>query len=97
MNFVYSFEFGFFSSSLIQKILCDAHKAKIQFRVVIVDGRPWLEGKELLRRLSKVGIECSYVLINALSFIMPEVSCRKIVKTLLSIQNLKQNINLTIY
>lgn len=64
--------YGF--SSLIQKILTDAHKEKIKFRVVVVDGRPWLEGKELLRRLSKIGIECSYVLINALSFIMPEVN-----------------------
>ncbi|XP_015587510.1 translation initiation factor eIF-2B subunit delta isoform X2 [Cephus cinctus] len=61
-------------SSLIHKILCDAHTIGRQFRVVIVDGRPWLEGKELLRRLAKHGIECSYILINALSFIMPEVS-----------------------
>lgn len=42
--------------------------------MVVVDGRPWLEGKELIRRLAKHGVECSYVLINALSFIMPEVS-----------------------
>lgn len=61
-------------SSLINKILCDAHTAGRQFRVVVVDGRPWLEGKEQLRRLARHGVECSYILINALSFIMPEVS-----------------------
>ncbi|XP_014613862.1 PREDICTED: probable cyclin-dependent serine/threonine-protein kinase DDB_G0292550 isoform X1 [Polistes canadensis] len=61
-------------SSLIEKILTDAHKAGKQFRVIIVDGRPWLEGKEQLRRLATYGIDCSYVLINALSFVMPEVS-----------------------
>ncbi|XP_018302874.1 translation initiation factor eIF-2B subunit delta [Mycetomoellerius zeteki] len=61
-------------SSLIHKILVEAHAAGKQFRVVVVDGRPWLEGKEQLRRLAKHGIECSYILINALSFIMPEVS-----------------------
>ncbi|XP_043284894.1 translation initiation factor eIF-2B subunit delta [Venturia canescens] len=61
-------------SSLIYKILCDAHDAGRQFRVVVVDGRPWLEGREQLRRLAKHGLECSYVLINALSFIMPSVS-----------------------
>ncbi|KAL6254375.1 hypothetical protein P5V15_014422 [Pogonomyrmex californicus] len=61
-------------SSLIQKILVDAHGSGKQFRVIVVDGRPWLEGKEQLRRLVKHGIECSYILINALSFIMPEVS-----------------------
>ncbi|XP_076678442.1 eukaryotic translation initiation factor 2B subunit delta isoform X2 [Andrena cerasifolii] len=61
-------------SSLIHKILLDAHKADKQFRVIVVDGRPWLEGKEQLRRLAKDGIECSYILINALSYVMPEVS-----------------------
>lgn len=63
-----------FSSSLIHKILLDAHTAGKQFRVIVVDGRPWLEGKEQLRRLAKSGIECSYILINALSYVMPEVS-----------------------
>ncbi|KOC62128.1 Translation initiation factor eIF-2B subunit delta [Habropoda laboriosa] len=61
-------------SSLINKILLDAHTAGKQFRVIVVDGRPWLEGKEQLRRLVKHGIECSYILINALSYVMPEVS-----------------------
>ncbi|CAK9824364.1 Translation initiation factor eIF-2B subunit delta [Anthophora retusa] len=61
-------------SSLIHKILLDAHTAEKQFRVIVVDGRPWLEGKEQLRRLAKHGIECSYILINALSYMMPEVS-----------------------
>ncbi|KAL0134312.1 hypothetical protein PUN28_001249 [Cardiocondyla obscurior] len=61
-------------SSLIHKILVEAHTAGKKFRVIVVDSRPWLEGKELLRRLAKHGIDCSYILINALSFIMPEVS-----------------------
>ncbi|XP_043466791.1 translation initiation factor eIF-2B subunit delta isoform X2 [Leptopilina heterotoma] len=64
--------YGF--SSLIYKILCDAHSAGRQFQVVVVDGRPWLEGKEMLKRLVKHGVECSYILIHALSFIMPKVS-----------------------
>lgn len=54
--------------------MLDAHTAGKQFRVIVVDGRPWLEGKEQLRRLSRHGIECSYILINALSYVMPEVS-----------------------
>lgn len=61
-------------SSLIHKILLDAHTAGKKFRVIVVDGRPWLQGKEQLRRLAKHEIECSYILINALSFAMPEVS-----------------------
>lgn len=54
--------------------MLDAHTAGKEFRVIVVDGRPWLEGKEQLRRLAKHEIECSYILINALSYVMPEVS-----------------------
>ncbi|XP_032685906.1 translation initiation factor eIF-2B subunit delta isoform X2 [Odontomachus brunneus] len=64
--------YGF--SSLICNILVDAHAADKKFRVIVVDGRPWLEGREQLRRLVKHGIDCSYMYINAVSFIMPEVS-----------------------
>lgn len=64
--------YGF--SSLIYKILVDAHDAGKQFCVIVVDSRPRLEGKEQLRRLVKYGLDCSYVLINAVSFVMPKVS-----------------------
>lgn len=62
------------SSSLIYKILVDAHDAGKQFCVIVADSRPRLEGKEQLRRLVKYGLDCSYMLINALSFVMPKVS-----------------------
>ncbi|XP_028581217.2 translation initiation factor eIF2B subunit delta [Podarcis muralis] len=65
-------------SSLVTRILCDAHtqcrSAGRAFRVVVVDSRPRLEGQETLRRLVKQGICCSYVLINAVSYVLPEVS-----------------------
>ena len=35
-----------FSSSLILRVMCDAHSAGIKFRVIVVDGRPKLEGKK---------------------------------------------------
>lgn len=73
-----------FSSSLIHKILLDAHTAGKQFRVIVVDGRPWLEGKEQLRRLAKHGIECSYILITALSYVMPEVSINSYLLSILT-------------
>ncbi|XP_067882133.1 translation initiation factor eIF-2B subunit delta [Heterodontus francisci] len=60
-------------SSLVSSILCDAHKAK-KFKVVVVDSRPKLEGRETLRRLVRNGIHCTYVLISAVSYILPEVS-----------------------
>ncbi|XP_078494607.1 translation initiation factor eIF2B subunit delta-like [Ciona intestinalis] len=64
----------FGSSSLITKVLCDAHNAGIQFSVIVVDGRPKLSGRGTLRKLCRVGIKCSYVLVSAASYIMPEVT-----------------------
>ncbi|XP_062857407.1 translation initiation factor eIF-2B subunit delta isoform X2 [Trichomycterus rosablanca] len=62
-------------SSLVNHILCEAfEKLQRKFRVIVVDSRPRLEGRETLRRLVKRGIRCTYVLISALSYILPEVS-----------------------
>ncbi len=45
-----------------------------KFRVVVMDSRPQLEGRALLRRLLSHGIACTYVLLNAASYIMSEVT-----------------------
>lgn len=59
-------------SSVILNILNEAKK-KRDFRVIVVDARPWHEGIEMLRRLVTKNIKCTCVLINAVGFIMPEV------------------------
>ncbi|XP_021400853.3 translation initiation factor eIF2B subunit delta isoform X2 [Lonchura striata] len=62
-------------SSLVNRTLCDAHAKKGRaFRVIVVDSRPRLEGRETLRRLVRRGIHCTYVMINAISYVLPEVS-----------------------
>ncbi|NXQ88454.1 EI2BD factor, partial [Nyctibius grandis] len=62
-------------SSLVSRTLCDAHAKKGRaFRVIVVDSRPRLEGRETLRRLVRQGIHCTYVMINAISYVLPEVS-----------------------
>ncbi|KAJ7341436.1 hypothetical protein JRQ81_005528 [Phrynocephalus forsythii] len=61
-------------SSLVSRTLCGAHAQGRAFRVVVVDSRPRLEGRETLRRLVKQGVRCTYVLINAISYVLPEVS-----------------------
>ncbi|CAL8312941.1 unnamed protein product [Lota lota] len=61
-------------SSLVNHILCEAYEKCRKFRVIVVDSRPRLEGREALRRLVKKGISCTYVLISALSYVLPEVS-----------------------
>ncbi|XP_075271271.1 translation initiation factor eIF2B subunit delta [Opisthocomus hoazin] len=62
-------------SSLVNRTLCDAHVKKGRaFRVIVVDSRPRLEGRETLHRLVRKGIHCTYVMINAISYVLPEVS-----------------------
>ncbi|KAK1280559.1 hypothetical protein QJS04_geneDACA002902 [Acorus gramineus] len=62
------------SSCVIEMILSYAHELGKQFRVVVVDSRPKLEGQVLLRKLVAKGISCTYTHINAISYIMHEVT-----------------------
>ncbi|KAH9675872.1 nagb/rpia/coa transferase-like superfamily protein [Citrus sinensis] len=62
------------SSSAVEMILQHAHELGKQFRVVIVDSRPKHEGKLLLRRLVRKGLSCTYTHINAISYIIHEVT-----------------------
>ncbi|KAF6143806.1 hypothetical protein GIB67_016727 [Kingdonia uniflora] len=62
------------SPSVVEMILLCAHELGKQFRVVIVDSRPKLEGQALLRRLVARGLSCTYTHINAISYIMHEVT-----------------------
>ncbi|GAB4845330.1 hypothetical protein Ancab_038738 [Ancistrocladus abbreviatus] len=61
-------------SSIVEMILLSAHELGKRFRVVVVDSRPKLEGQALLRRLLLKGLSCTYTHINAVSYIMHEVS-----------------------
>ena len=62
------------SSSAVEMVLLHAHELGKQFRVVVVDSRPKLEGQLLLRRLVGKGINCTYTHINAISYVMHEVT-----------------------
>lgn len=59
------------SNDLIQMLLTRQNK---KFRVILVDSRPLLEGKDMLEKLMHAGIECSYILLNSLSYVMKEVT-----------------------
>jgi translation initiation factor eIF-2B subunit delta len=62
-------------SSLIRRSLVEAWKeSELKFRVIVVDSRPDFEGQQMLESLTMQGINCTYVLINSLSFVMPEVT-----------------------
>lgn len=62
------------SSSVVEMILLHAHELGRQFRVIIVDSRPKFEGQMLLRRLVAKGLACTYTHVNAVSYIMHEVT-----------------------
>ena len=51
-----------------------AHETGRRFHVIVVDARPKLEGRETTRRLVAAGLECTYVLLNALAYVMPGVT-----------------------
>lgn len=61
-------------SSLVSRILQEAWAKGRRFRVVVVDSRPWLEGRHTLRSLVHAGVPASYLLIPAASYVLPEVS-----------------------
>jgi translation initiation factor eIF-2B subunit delta len=60
----------------IQVVLLEAHNnnSHIRFRVIVVDSKPLLEGKRMLRKLREAGIDCTYILLNALSYVMKHVT-----------------------
>ncbi|GMI75484.1 hypothetical protein like AT5G38640 [Hibiscus trionum] len=62
------------SSCVVEMILLYAHELGKQFRVVVVDSRPMLEGQKLLRRLVAKGLSCTYTQLNAISYVMHEVT-----------------------
>ncbi|XP_057952484.1 uncharacterized protein LOC131146737 [Malania oleifera] len=62
------------SSCVIEMIMLYAHQLGKRFHVVVVDSRPKLEGQALLRRLVANGLSCTYTHINAVSYIMHEVT-----------------------
>lgn len=64
----------YFRSTLVRDILVECHNSSKKIRVVVVDSRPHYEGKEVFKFLSSRGISCTYVLINAISYVMTEVS-----------------------
>lgn len=61
-------------SRVVTQILLAAAAAERRFRVVVVDGRPFHEGKALAEELVAAGISCDLVNINALAYMMREVT-----------------------
>eukprot|EP01127_Copromyxa_protea_P023822 TRINITY_DN9115_c0_g1_i1.p1 TRINITY_DN9115_c0_g1~~TRINITY_DN9115_c0_g1_i1.p1 ORF type:complete len:435 (+),score=92.72 TRINITY_DN9115_c0_g1_i1:49-1305(+) len=62
------------SSYIVQRILTVAHEKGINFRVIIVDSNPKFEGRTLLERLNAAGIDCTYLLLTGLSYVVKDAT-----------------------
>jgi len=58
----------------IDVLLRTAQEERIDFYVWVVDARPLTDGKRLLRSLREVGIPCGYIQLNALTYVMQQVT-----------------------
>ena len=63
-----------YTISCLLAALLSAFESGKNIRVIIVDSRPSMEGKLLLRSLAKAGMRCDYCLVNAVSYMMGDVT-----------------------
>lgn len=61
-------------SSLLRKVFTKAVSIGRKFRVIIADGRPNFEGKEMARHMINLGLHCTYVLVSSVPYIIHEVT-----------------------
>lgn len=64
------------SSSLLRQVFTKAVSEGRKFRVIIADGRPKFEGKEMARHMINIGLHCTYVLVSSVPYIIQEVVWR---------------------
>ncbi|KAG8530442.1 uncharacterized protein KY384_004944 [Bacidia gigantensis] len=61
-------------SSIVEKTLVEAHFQGKKLKVIVVDSRPLLEGRNLSRCLIGLGIEVQYSLLTGLSHVVSDVT-----------------------
>jgi translation initiation factor eIF-2B subunit delta len=61
-------------AQVISVLLKHAATCSKRFRVIIVDSRPLLEGRLMLEQLRAAGIHCTYILLNALTYVLQDVT-----------------------
>ncbi|KAI6004039.1 eukaryotic translation initiation factor 2B delta subunit [Pisolithus albus] len=61
-------------SSVVQKVLLRAWEDGKRFSAIVVDSRPMLEGKALLKALTAVSIPCTYLLLPSLPSVLPHAT-----------------------
>lgn len=62
------------SSNLIEKVFTDAAAAGKKFKVIVSDGRVRCHGRSLAVRLAAAGIHTTYILITAITAVLPSIT-----------------------
>lgn len=62
-------------SEVVSLVLRQAAAQNKPFAVICVDSRPLLEGRRMLQELRQAGVkDCTYILLNALTYVLPRVT-----------------------
>jgi translation initiation factor eIF-2B subunit delta len=61
-------------SQVILELLVMQKQLSKQFRVIVVDSRPLLEGRLMLKKLREFDIPCTYIYLNCISYVMNQVT-----------------------
>lgn len=61
-------------SVVVRDLLIAVHEAGRKFRVIVADARPFKEGLVMLKELVANGLSCTYVQVNAIGYMMREVT-----------------------
>lgn len=64
--------FGY--SAMISKLLIKEFRLGKKFQVIAVDNHPFNEGRAMNEELLKVGIHCTYTLLNSVTKFLPKVT-----------------------
>lgn len=63
------------TSTTVAEILRNAHATGKNFRVIVLESRPYFEGKEMARFLGRCGLHCEVILDAAIGNFIKEVNC----------------------
>ncbi|KXS20429.1 IF-2B-domain-containing protein, partial [Gonapodya prolifera JEL478] len=55
-------------SAAVLDLCIEAARQGIRFKVIVVDGRPRMEGRGMLARLASAGVNCGYCLLSGLNY-----------------------------
>jgi len=64
----------FSRSSVVERLLLEAHRLGRRFKAIVVDSRPMHEGKTFVKNLASVGIDCVFVTLSSVSYVMPSAN-----------------------